>query len=76
MSNSKNHQSDKQSVAAHVEHLCGLGCTRVNEIIDALERGEHDEELSGIPHQHREQVLAELKAIMVVYKVTDEEEPD
>jgi hypothetical protein len=68
MSNTENHQSGKKSVAAHVEHICGLGCTRVNEIIDTLENGQDCEELEGVAYDHRERVLVELKAIMAVYE--------
>jgi len=76
MSHSEHNQSGEISVAARVEHICGQGCTRVNEIIDTLENGQDCQELEGVPSEHRKQVLAELKAIMAVYKATDEEEPD
>ena len=76
MSHSENNQTGERSVAARVEHICDQGCTRVNEIIDTLENGLDCQELEGAPSEHREQVLAELKAIMAVYKATNEEEPD
>lgn len=68
MSHSGNNQSGEKAVAANVEHICGLGCTRVNEIIDTLENGIDCKELEGLPSEHREQVLLELKSIMAVYE--------
>jgi len=63
-------------VAANVEHICGLGCTRVNEIIDTLENGLACKELEGIPSEHRELVLLELKAIMAVYGANEGKDAD
>lgn len=61
-----------RSVVANVEHICGLGCTRVYEIIETLERGEDSKELKGMSTEHRAALLEELKAIMAVYEERDE----
>ena len=54
-------------VQSVVESICGLGCDRVREIIQALEAGELVGEASGLVESQRLEVLAELKAIMSVY---------
>jgi hypothetical protein len=54
-------------VQSVVESICGLGCDRVREIIQALEVGELVSEASGLVESQRLEVLAELKAIMSVY---------
>jgi hypothetical protein len=46
----------------------------VNEIIDALENSEPLEELDGVPADHQQQILTELKAIMAVYETTEDED--
>ena len=51
-----------------VESICGLGCDRVNEIIDALESGHSVKETAGLDRSDRYQVLRELKDIMSVYE--------
>ena len=50
-----------------VESICGLGCDRVNEIIDALESGDSVQETAGLDRSDRHLVLQELKEIMSVY---------
>ena len=57
--------SDHARIA--VESICGLGCDRVNEIIDALESGQNVRETAGLDRSDRDQVLQELKDIMSVY---------
>ncbi len=66
-------EPDSLTIAANVEHICGLGCTRVNEIINALENSESLEELDGVPAEHQKLILTELKAIMAVYETTEDE---
>lgn len=51
----------------HVAHICELGCTRVTEIIAALEQGQTTPETHDLLDSDRAQVLVELKAIMAVY---------
>ena len=51
-----------------VESICGLGCDRVNEIIDALESGRAVHETAGLDRSDRSRVLQELKDIMSVYE--------
>ena len=58
-----NHPSLEQRVA----QICGLGCTRVREIIGALERDQITVESEGLNPSERAQVLSELKVIMAVY---------
>jgi hypothetical protein len=50
-----------------IESICGLGCGRVNEIIDALERGNSVDETRALDTSDQQRVLMELKAIMAVY---------
>lgn len=54
-------------VLATIESICGLGCDRVNEVIDALECGLPVKETNGLDKSDQHQVLIELKAIMSVY---------
>lgn len=51
-----------------VESICELGCTRVNEIIAALESDIHVEETSDLDKTDRQRVLDELKQIMAIYE--------
>ncbi len=57
----------RAGVQSVVDSICGLGCDRVREIIQALEAGELVGEASGLVESQRLEVLAELKAIMSVY---------
>ncbi len=50
-----------------IESICGLGCDRVNEIIDTLERGNSVDETRALDTSDQLRVLMELKAIMAVY---------
>ena len=54
-------------VQSTIESICELGCDRVNEIIDALERGNTVMETAGLDNADRLRVLLELKEIMAVY---------
>ncbi|MDQ1363575.1 MAG: hypothetical protein QG652_1436 [Pseudomonadota bacterium] len=51
-----------------IEQICNLGCNRVNEIIEQLERGERTDETNGLNREEIVSVLQELKAIMAVYR--------
>ena len=55
------------SLEQRVTQICGLGCTRVREIIGALERDQITVESEGLNPSECAQVLSELKAIMAVY---------
>jgi len=54
-------------VQSKIESICELGCDRVNDIIDALERGNSVMETAGLDKTDRQRVLLELKEIMAVY---------
>jgi len=54
-------------VQSTIESICELGCDRVNDIIDALERGSSVMETAGLDKTDRQRVLLELKEIMAVY---------
>ncbi len=56
------------NVQLTVESICELGCTRVNEIIDALESGTQIEETINLDKTAQQRVLHELKQIMAVYE--------
>ena len=51
----------------HVSDICELGCTKVEEIITALQQGRIPGETAGLNAEERLQVLHELIAIMAVY---------
>jgi hypothetical protein len=51
-----------------LEHVCKLGCRRVNEIIRDLESGRAPKEIDDLGDRDRKRVLHELKQIMDVYK--------
>jgi hypothetical protein len=50
-----------------IESICELGCDRVNEIIDVLERGNSIDETRALDKSDQQWVLMELKGIMAVY---------
>jgi hypothetical protein len=54
-------------VQSAIESICELGCDRVNDIIDALERGNSVMETASLDNADRLRVLLELKEIMAVY---------
>ena len=54
-------------VQSTIESVCELGCDRVNDIIDALERGKDGVETAALDKADRHRVLLELKEIMAVY---------
>lgn len=54
-------------VQSTIESICELGCDRVNDIIDTLERGNDVVETAALDKTDRQRVLLELKEIMAVY---------
>ena len=54
-------------VQSTIESICELGCDRVNDIIDSLERGNDVVETAALDKTDRQRVLLELKEIMAVY---------
>ena len=54
-------------VEACVEILCGRGCIRVSNYIEALEKGWTFPEVAAFTAEQRHEVLAELVSIMAVY---------
>ena len=54
-------------VQSTIESICELGCDRVNEIIDVLERGNSVDETHALDKSDQQRVLMELKTIMAVY---------
>lgn len=50
-----------------VDSVCELGCDRVSDIIQSLERGNAVSEIVGLDSVEQHSVLIELKAIMSVY---------
>jgi hypothetical protein len=50
-----------------VEDICKLGCNRVNEIIEQLERGESIGETTNLGQDETNTLLQELKSIMAIY---------
>jgi len=50
-----------------IESICELGCDRVNETIEVLERGNSVDETRALDKSDQQRVLMELKAIMAVY---------
>lgn len=55
-------------VAASVEYVCGLGCTRVNEIIRSARSGGRPAELAHLGEAEQAAVIDELAGIMSVYQ--------
>lgn len=51
-----------------VENICLLGCSRVNEIIALLERGELIDEVQELEKAEVDTIITELKHIMAVYQ--------
>lgn len=55
-----------------ITQICELGCTRVTEIIAALEQGLTTPETHDLLDTDRAQVLVELQAIMAVYNTRND----
>lgn len=51
-----------------LEDICNMGCSRVNEIIEQLERGENTDATNGLNKEEIDFVVRELKNIMAVYQ--------
>lgn len=58
---------DKLKVEECVESLCKNGCEAVYATITAMEYDLENVSLTGLAQSEREQVLKELKSIMLVY---------
>lgn len=56
------------SIEQRLTQICALGCTRVSEIITLLEQKQFAPEIDDLPAAERDQLLAELQAIMAVYQ--------
>ena len=56
------------SIEQRLTQICELGCTRVSEIITLLEQERFAPEIDGLLAAERDQLLAELQAIMAVYQ--------
>ena len=50
-----------------IESLCGLGCTRVNQILEESKNGNEVAELNGFDATEKGQIISELDQIMSVY---------
>lgn len=51
-----------------IESLCGLGCTRVNQILEDSQNGNEIEELDEFNSSEKELIISELNQIMSVYE--------
>jgi hypothetical protein len=58
---------DKHTVEDQVTLICELGCVRVREVMTILKEGGSTLETAGRSDCERQQILAELEAIMAVY---------
>ena len=56
-----------QQAINKIEHLCGLGCSQVNQILVDVQNGKEISELSDFDAADKELIIAELKDIMSVY---------
>ena len=54
-----------------VTFICELGCTRVREVIAALEQGVETPETAHSSAADRADILRELQAVMAVYDARD-----
>jgi len=59
------------SVDEELDHICDLGCTRVNQILSATDRGEAVPELAGLNAADSKEVLQRLHDIMAIYQARD-----
>lgn len=61
--------TEQKKISKAIEEICHQGCDSVNNIIQALENGEHVQEAIELKKpEERSILLAELKEIMDVYK--------
>jgi len=60
------------TVDDYVLQICELGCTHVYRVIELIEQGQHQDDLSDISTEHLPALLTELKSIMAVYEASDE----
>ena len=61
-------QTRLASIEDELERICGMGCTRVNEIIDGASSGNPAPELAGLNAADSEEVLDRLRSIMAIYE--------
>ena len=57
-----------------IESLCGLGCTRVNQILEDVQNGSEITELNEFNASEKEMIIGELDQIMSVYIVDNTED--
>ena len=56
-----------EKISKALETICNRGCTFVNEVIYAMESGNHPEEITDFSVQEKDALLDELKKIMSIY---------
>jgi hypothetical protein len=59
---------NSEKVTKVIEMICEEGCTSVNNIIIALEKGEPNKYTTDLDNNEVQFVLIELKEIMAVYE--------
>lgn len=59
---------NSEKVTKVIEMICEEGCTSVNNIIIALEKGEPSKYTTDLDNNEVQVVLIELKEIMAVYE--------
>ncbi len=64
-------QTRLASIDDELDRICDLGCTRVNEIIDAANSGKPVPELAGLNAADSENVVDRLKDIMAIYEARE-----
>ena len=62
-----------EKVSSKIEALCGLGCSRVNQLLKQANNGYEIEELAEFNHVEVRQIIQELDNIMAVYDSDDED---
>lgn len=56
-----------EKISKALETICNRGCTVVNDVINAMESGNHPEETANFSTQEKDVLLDELKKIMSIY---------
>ena len=56
-----------EKISKALEIICNQGCTVVNNVINAMENGNHPEETADFSAQEKDALLDELKKIMSIY---------
>jgi len=62
---------DHTLLDAIVEDIAGEGCTRVNELLGALVKGEIPEQVAKCSLPERDYIYRELKSVMNVYETRE-----